>query len=101
MEFFYNSTMHLTIGMFSFELAFWKEAKKTMDMAISMGRRDHFKEVEEMVRGCENYTQAKKWKWKEKHANKTQKHGIWSWATCDVEHQKFQDAWWTSHMFYY
>jgi hypothetical protein len=29
-------------------------------MAISMGRRDHFKEVEEMVRGCENYTQAKK-----------------------------------------
>jgi hypothetical protein len=53
--------MHLTIGMFPFELAFWKEIKKTMDVAIPMGRRDHSKEAEEMVRGCEKlYTQAKK-----------------------------------------
>ncbi len=61
MEFSYDSTMHLTIGMFPFELAFWKEARKTMDVAIPMGRRDHSKEIEERVRGCEKlHTPAKK-----------------------------------------
>jgi len=63
--------------MSSFELTLGKEAKKPMDLTISMGHRDHSKEVVEIVRGWEElYTQAKKLleeaqKRYEKHANKT------------------------------
>jgi hypothetical protein len=34
-----------------FELALGKEVRKAMDLAIPMGRRDHSKEVVEMVKG--------------------------------------------------
>jgi hypothetical protein len=59
-----------------FELAFGKEAKKPMDLTIPMGRKDHSKEVVEMVKGHEKlYTLAKKLlelaqKRYEKHTNK-------------------------------
>jgi hypothetical protein len=44
-----------------FELALGKEARKPMDLAIPMGRKDHSKEVVEMVKGHEKlYTLPKK-----------------------------------------
>jgi hypothetical protein len=47
--------------MFVFELMSGNEAKKLMDLAIPVGRRNHSKEVVEMVKGHEEkYTQAKK-----------------------------------------
>jgi hypothetical protein len=47
--------------MFSFKLALGKEAKKLMDLTIPMGSIYHFKEIVEMVKGCEEkYVQAKK-----------------------------------------
>ncbi len=63
-----------------FELALGKEVKKPMDLAIPMGRKDHSKEVVEMVKGYEKlYTLAKKLlelaqKRYEKHTNKIWKH---------------------------
>jgi hypothetical protein len=60
-EFYYNSTTHLTMKMSLFELTLGKEVKKLMDLAIPMGRKDHFKEAMEMVKGHEKkYAQAKK-----------------------------------------
>jgi hypothetical protein len=53
-EFCYNFTMHLAIKMFSFKLTLGKETRKLMDLAIPMGRRDHSKEVVEMVKGQED-----------------------------------------------
>ncbi len=52
-QFCYNFIMHLTIKMFSFKLTLGKEAKKLMDLTIPMGRKDHSKEVVEMVKGQE------------------------------------------------
>jgi hypothetical protein len=66
--------------MFSFKLTLRKEARKSMDLAIPMGRKYHSKEVGEMVKGHEEkYTEAKKLleqvqKQYEKHANKTCRH---------------------------
>ncbi len=45
--------MHLVMKMSSFELALGKEAKKSMDLTIPMGQKDHSKEVVEMVKGHE------------------------------------------------
>jgi hypothetical protein len=39
--------------MFPFELTLGKEIRKLMDLAIPMGKIDHFKETMEMVKGCE------------------------------------------------
>jgi hypothetical protein len=36
-----------------FELTLGKETRKPMDLAIPMGRKDHSKEVVEMVKGHE------------------------------------------------
>jgi len=53
---------------------------KSMDLTIPMGRKDHFKEVMEMVKGHEKkYTRAKKLleqaqKRYEKHANQTRRY---------------------------
>jgi hypothetical protein len=44
---------HLAIKMSLFELALGREAKKSMDLTIPMGRRNHSKEVVEMVKGRE------------------------------------------------
>jgi hypothetical protein len=69
--------MHLVMKMSPFELMLGKEAKKPMDIAISMGCKDHSKEAVEMVKGREKkYARAKKLlehfqKRYEKHANKT------------------------------
>jgi hypothetical protein len=52
-KFYYNSIMHLVMKMSSFELALGKEAKKSMDLTIPMGQKDHSKEVVEMVKGHE------------------------------------------------
>jgi hypothetical protein len=52
-EFCYYSTMHMVMKMSMFELALGKEAKKPMDLAIPMGKRDHSKKVVEMVKGLE------------------------------------------------
>ncbi len=79
-KFYCNSTTHLAMKMSPFELMLGKEAKKPMDLAISMGCKDHSKEVVEMVKGREEkYARAKKLlehaqKGYEKHANKTQRH---------------------------
>jgi hypothetical protein len=60
-EFYYNSTTHSVMKMSLFELVLGKEAKKLMDLAIPMGRRDHFKEAMEMVKGREKkYVRTKK-----------------------------------------
>jgi outer membrane phospholipase A len=72
--------MHLAMKMSLFESTLGKEVKKPMDLAISMGCKDHFKEVVDMVKGREaKYARAKKLlehaqKGYEKHANKTQRH---------------------------
>jgi hypothetical protein len=42
-EFYYNSTKHSMAKMFMFELVLGKEAKKPVNLAIPMGRRDHSK----------------------------------------------------------
>ncbi len=76
----YNSTKHLAIKMFSFELMLGKEIKKLMDLAIPMGWINHSKEALEMVNGHEKkYAQAKKLleqvqKRYEKHVNNTWMH---------------------------
>jgi hypothetical protein len=41
-KFYYNSTTHLATNVL-FELTLGKEAKKWMDLAIHMGRKDHSK----------------------------------------------------------
>jgi hypothetical protein len=47
--------------MFSFKLTLGKEARKSMDLSIPIGRKYHSKEVVEMVKGHkERYAQAKK-----------------------------------------
>jgi hypothetical protein len=43
--------MHLMTKMPLFKLALGKEAKRSMDLTIPMGQRDHSKEVVEMVKG--------------------------------------------------
>jgi hypothetical protein len=49
------------LKMSSFELTLGKEAKKSMDLTIPIGRKNHSKEVVEMVEGCEKkYARAKK-----------------------------------------
>jgi hypothetical protein len=79
-EFCYNSTMHSTTKMSSFELTLRKEAMKLMDLTILMEHKDHSKEAMEMVKGGEEkYVRAKKLleyaqKWYEKHANQTRRH---------------------------
>ncbi len=61
MEFCYNSIMHSVTKMFSFELMLEIENKKSMDLTIPMGQRDHSKEAMEMVkRHEEKYFRAKK-----------------------------------------
>jgi hypothetical protein len=66
--------------MSPFELMLGKEAKKPMDLAISIKCKDHSKEVVEMVKGHEEkYARANKLleqaqKGYEKHAKKTQRH---------------------------
>ncbi len=52
-KFFYNSTMHSMTKMFFFELTLGKKTRKSMDLAILMGQKDHSKEVVEMVKGRE------------------------------------------------
>ncbi len=42
-----------TTKMSLFELTLGKETRKPMDLAIPMGRKDHSKEVVEMVKGHE------------------------------------------------
>ncbi len=60
-EFCYNSTMHMVMKMSMFEPTLGKEAKKPVDLAIPMGKRDHSKEVVEMVKGLEElYARTKK-----------------------------------------
>jgi len=60
-EVYFNSTMHMVMTMSMFEPTLGKEAKKPMDLAIPMGKRDHSKEVVEMVKRLEElYAQAKK-----------------------------------------
>ncbi len=49
-NFYYNSTMHMVMKMSMFELALGKKAKKPMDLAIPMGKRDHSKKVVKMVK---------------------------------------------------
>ncbi len=49
-EFYYNSIMHSTTKKSLFELVLGKEVKKSMDLIIPLGRRDHSKEVVEMVK---------------------------------------------------
>ncbi len=51
----------MVMKMSMFEPALGKEAKKPMDLAIPMGKRDHSKEVVEMVKGLEElYARTKK-----------------------------------------
>ncbi len=51
----------MAIKISSFELALGKKAKKSMDLTIPMGSRNHSKEIVEMVKGCEKkYARAKK-----------------------------------------
>jgi len=53
--------MHSVTKMFSFELMLEIENKKSMDLTIPMGQRDHSKEAMEMVkRHEEKYSRAKK-----------------------------------------
>jgi hypothetical protein len=60
-EFYYNSTKHSVAKMFMFELVLGKEAKKPVNLAIPMGRRDHSKWVVKMVkRWEEKYTRTNK-----------------------------------------
>jgi hypothetical protein len=47
--------------MFLFELMLGKQTRRLMDLAISMGQRNHFKELVEMIMGCEEkYARANK-----------------------------------------
>lgn len=59
-DFYYNSTTHSMTKMSPFELPLGKEIRKLVNLAIPMGWKDHSKEVVEMVKRCEEYTQAKK-----------------------------------------
>ncbi len=53
--------MHSVIKMFSFELTLEIENKKSMDLTIPMGQRDHSKEAMEMVKQHEEkYSWAKR-----------------------------------------
>jgi hypothetical protein len=45
--------MHLVTKMSSFKLTLGKEAMKSINLAIPMGRKDCSKEVVEMVKGHE------------------------------------------------
>jgi AAA15 family ATPase/GTPase len=100
-KFYYNFTMHSAMKMFPFELMLGKEEKKTMDLTISMGCKDHSKEVVEMVKGREEkYARAKKLlehapKGYEKHAKKTQKHvefGVGQHVSLNIQDLKMLDG---------
>jgi hypothetical protein len=53
-EFYYNSTTHSMTKMSLFELKLGKEARKSMDLAIPMGRKYHSEEAMEMDKGHED-----------------------------------------------
>jgi len=56
--------MHSTMKMFSFELMLKNEMRKSMELAIPMWHKYHFKEGVEMVKGSEEkYTWTKEVFW--------------------------------------